>query len=243
MYKTRIPVTYRCNNYIIANKPYNVLSQPGLESHLKHQPGTRRPPVIIDALKEQQGRYNPFVSEWRTVHRLDRYVTGGMLIAENKNAAIQFSRNLKKGGNSGFKFTRRYVALVEDPKPGKIIEPEGEICSEGMVSNYRKFDENCFLFELITGDKHQIRRHLAKYIGQPVLNDTKYGGNLVKGIVSNQLALHSACIKTKIGSQYREHLIPMVFKNNGFLWSSKYLDKNGYFIPEINKLLLEDWDF
>lgn len=135
--------------------------------------------------------------------------------------------------------------MIDNPGKGdpKYLNEYGIIDKMGMVSKYRRFDEKCILVELSTGQKHQIRKHLSHILKQPVLNDVKYGGPLLPHTDPLQIALHAACVKTKIGLQKREHLIPMTFNNNGKLWDRRYLDEKGNFIPEIQKMLLEEWTF
>lgn len=238
-----LPIAYECNNYFVVNKPYGMFSQPG-DYGLKyaHHPVKHRPPVVLDELKRQYGNGKKDAEEWRTVHRLDACVTGGMLIVKNKNAAIQFSKNLRSGGNKGFKMTRRYVALVSDGQIGpKYQDDTGTIRCLGMTTKYRRFDEKCYILELVSGGKHQVRRHLAQAVGTPILNDSKFQGPLIPGSNPAQIALHSACIKTKVGFQERAHLIPMVYNNDGKLWDSKYVDPEGNFSLEIQRLLLNEW--
>lgn len=239
-----LPIVFECNNYFILNKPYFMFSQPGdVAARFRNYPHHARPPVVLDELRHQHGLGNASALEWRTVHRLDANVTGGMLITKNKNAAIQFSKNLQKGGNKGYKMIRRYVAMVQGDSVKKYEKDEGVISSLGMTSKYKRFDERCFILELVTGGKHQVRRHLAEAVGQPILNDTRFGGIHVPGTDEEQIALHSACIKTSIGLQNRKHLIPMQMNNNGKLWNPLYIDNNGDFIPKIREILLEDWSF
>lgn len=234
---------------MIVNKPPKVLSQPGNVKHwIKHASNkdqqNHKSIVLLDELRAQSSSSAKELLEWRLVHRLDSCVTGGMLVAKNKNAAACFSRNLKMGGNRGYKVKRKYVAMVHGTVHGSEYGSDyGLIDKEGMISKYRRFDEHCLIMELVTGKKHQIRQHLSYELKQPILNDFKYLGPHIEEADSDQIALHSACIKTKIGLQDREHLIPMNFQNNGKLWPRQYLDEDGQFIPEIQKMLLEEWDF
>ncbi|CCE93315.1 pseudouridine synthase PUS5 TDEL_0F05040 [Torulaspora delbrueckii] len=238
-----LPVVCECSNYFIVNKPYGMFSQPGdLGQKYAHYPVKAKPPVVLDELRRQYGKGRVDAGEWRTVHRLDACVTGGMLLVKNKNAAIQFSKNLRAGGNKGFKMTRRYVAIVGEGEIGtKYRSDTGVIQCLGMTTRYRRFDEKCYVLELISGGKHQIRRHLAQGVGQPILNDEKFQGSLVPGTNPAQIALHSACIKTTVGFQKRSHLIPMVYNNDGKLWDPKYVDREGNFNLELQRMLLNDW--
>lgn len=248
--KPVLDIIYECNNYFLINKPPNVLSQPGTVQRwiyhaLYKNQHVNTPKILLDELKAQSSSSEKEHNNWKLIHRLDSCVSGGLLVATNKNAAKYFSRNLKEGGNKGYKIDRRYIALVDNHGEGNpnYSNDYGIIDKLGMVSKYRKFDEKCILIELVTGQKHQIRKHLSHVLRQPVLNDSKYGGLLLPHADPLQIALHAAYIKTKIGLQTREHLIPMTFNNDGKLWDRRYLDNNGNFIPEIQKMLLEKWEF
>ncbi|GAV52883.1 hypothetical protein ZYGR_0AI01650 [Zygosaccharomyces rouxii] len=248
--KPVLNIVHECNNYFLINKPPNVLSQPGnvhrwIYHGIYKNQHVNTPKIVLDELKAQSNCRKSDYDNWRLIHRLDSCVSGGLLIATNKNAAKYFSRNLKEGGNKGFKIDRRYVAMVDDKKTcnHNYVNDYGIIKKMGMISKYRRFDEKCILLELVTGQKHQIRKHLSHVIGQPVLNDVKYGGPLIPHTDPLQIALHAAYIKTKIGLKKREHLIPMTFNNDGELWDRRYLDEQGNFIPEIQKMLLEEWEF
>ncbi|CCH62596.1 hypothetical protein TBLA_0H03150 [Henningerozyma blattae CBS 6284] len=241
----RVPLIFDCVNYMIVNKPYAVLAQPGATK--KRLPNgqlevVKHPyPDILSLIRDQYGSGIRHLGEWKTVHRIDKCVTGGMLITKNENAVKMFSRNLKKGGNTGYKISRKYVALLEGT-PTQSTRPSGIIGSKVMQTRYKRFDDNCIIFELLTGKKHQLRLQCQKFFRQPILNDKKYGAGLVNGAPLDQIALHSAFISTVVGFQKRGHHIPMVFNNDGNLWDSKYVDLKGNFIPEIQALLEENWD-
>lgn len=234
IFKLRVPIIYNGKNYLIVNKAVGIFCQPP-DLREWHKAQREDPPVLLDILRENSGICN--VQELRTVHRLDSRVTGGVLIAKNKNSAVQFAKNLKKGGNFGFAFTRKYVALVSGT-PKEPVSEQGIICKDGMITQYKRIKENCLVVQLHTGKKHQIRKHLAQVLGQPLLNDLKYGGKQISG-AGDQIALHSAFIKTKIGLQVNEHLIPVPSSETA-LWS-ECLGSDGHFDTLIQNTLLENW--
>lgn len=242
----KIPILYECNNYIIINKPFGVYTQPAdLHTWFQRYPGRPEGPrYLLDELantfkREEEEKKN--FQELKTVHRLDVCVTGGMLLAKNKTAAINFSRNLKKGGSSGFPLKRRYVALLNDSLK-KTLRPTGTLEMNGMVTKYKLFDDQCIILELITGKKHQLRKQLSSILKQPILNDVKYGGSYLPGTDKEQIALHSAYIETRVGLQKRSHIVPMIFNNNGKLWNRQYIDSQGFFCAGITKILTDTWN-
>ncbi|CCE65444.1 hypothetical protein TPHA_0L00870 [Tetrapisispora phaffii CBS 4417] len=232
-------ILYRCNNYILTSKASGQVCQPG---KVKTRLGFKKHTVVLDELKKKYSDEKD-ITEWRNVQRLDIGVTGGLIIATNKNSAIQFSRNLKEGGNAGYKIIRRYVALLNpNSNSSRGLPEEGRIVTNNnkMITLYKQFDENCYIFELVSGMKHQIRIHASKVLEAPVYNDLLYKGSPV-GDDPVQIALHSAFVKTKIGFNIREHSIPMPYHNKT-LWDPKYIADGGYFIPEIGRILEEGFD-
>jgi len=122
------------------------------------------------------------------VHRLDREVSGIILLAKSEKS----QQNLKNHWN---KVTKRYIALVE----GKPPQPAGTIRSylaedakqrvrsaddrEGAklaVTHYKVMkeveDHTLLEITLETGRKNQIRVHLSE-LGCPVVGDRRYGAD------------------------------------------------------------------
>ena len=119
------------------------------------------------------------------VHRLDRNVTGVVLLARTSKAAGRLSRAFAAGG-----VDKRYVAVVEGrvaeggelrhrlgPRPGERgvrVSPDGK----PALLSYRvvavEGGRSLLLVRLHTGRKHQIRAQLA-VAGHPVLGDLLYG--------------------------------------------------------------------
>jgi tRNA pseudouridine32 synthase/23S rRNA pseudouridine746 synthase len=140
------------------------------------------------------------------VHRLDREASGLVLVAHRKKAAAELSRLF-----SGRRVFKRYRAEVL----GKIGPPgrEGkiDIPLDGKVASTRyrvlEFDPGrCvsrLLVQILTGRKHQIRRHLEG-IGHPIIGDPGYGkGNKHPGgmkLAATELAFR--CPLTGVERQF-----------------------------------------
>lgn len=136
------------------------------------------------------------------VHRLDREAEGLMLIAHTRKAADAFSqlwqqRDIEKRyrvsvkGKLGEVGERRVIDSPLDDKPSEThIE----------VAHYDTESDRCTLdIKLITGRKHQIRRHLAS-IGFPVIGDYRYGRG------GEPLALRAVSLKFKCPLSAKEKL-------------------------------------
>ena len=111
------------------------------------------------------------------VHRLDREVSGIVLIAHDKTAAGKLSRLFLSQ-----KIIKRYRArvlgnLAERKPRGEIDQPlDGKSAvTEFAVTNYDPILNTSAVDIIIhTGRKHQIRRHFDA-IGFPVMGDPRYG--------------------------------------------------------------------
>lgn len=123
------------------------------------------------------------------VHRLDREAAGLMLIAHDPKAAAAFSQLFAMGKREVLR--KQYQVLVKGQvdKDGSI---EAALDGKAALTRYHPLPlqpvpddvagaATWLEVELVTGRKHQIRRHLAG-IGYPVLGDPRYGsGNTYAG--------------------------------------------------------------
>ena len=139
------------------------------------------------------------------VHRLDRPVSGVLLLARTSNAAARLSEQFRKHS-----VRKVYHCVVE----GRLTKPTGELVDrlikdettnlsrtaqeseDGKLSRltYRclKSADSLSLLEieLLTGRSHQIRVQLSSR-GWPICGDAKYGS---KTKLDGWLALHAASL-------------------------------------------------
>ena len=163
-------ILYLDDDIIVCVKPARVLS-------------TDEPGGLPELLRQELG-----ISDVRTVHRLDRVVSGLMVLARNAAAASELSRQIREDG-----FSKEYLAVVHGvpeekgtltdllyrdkarkmtmvaTQPGKgvqeaILHYQTLSSAEGM-SRVR--------IQLVTGRTHQIRVQFASR-GMPLVGERKY---------------------------------------------------------------------
>ena len=114
------------------------------------------------------------------LHRLDREASGLMILAHTAGMAAQLSQLIQQQ-----QINKQYQVLVKgqlDPallSAGKIVTPlDGKACETrfSLAPYGQRSDATLLDIQLISGRKHQIRRHFAE-AGYPVLGDPRYGVN------------------------------------------------------------------
>ena len=164
---------YQDRDIVVAIKPPRVLST--------DEPGGM-PELVRTALGEPDG-------DVRTVHRLDRVVSGLMVLARNAQAASELSRQVREG-----EFEKEYLAVVHgwpNEEQGRMIDLlqrdkrerktyVATAMAKGVqeaILDYRVVDKidgmSKVSIQLITGRTHQIRAQFSSR-GLPLFGDRKY---------------------------------------------------------------------
>lgn len=163
-------ILYRDADIIVCIKPSRVLS-------------TDEPGGLPELLRQELG-----IADVRTVHRLDRVVSGVMVLACNANAASQLSQQIREDG-----FEKEYLAVVHGAveesgtltdllyrdkarKMTMVADQPGKGVQEAVL-HYRRIDTaegfSKVRIRLVTGRTHQIRVQFASR-GNPLAGERKY---------------------------------------------------------------------
>jgi len=166
-------ILYKDSDIVVCIKPERVLST--------DEPGGL-PDLLRQALGEEKGNF-------RTVHRLDRVVSGVMVLARNAAAASVLSRQIREDG-----FQKEYLAVVHgkpEKAQGRLVDllyrdkarrmtmvasEPGKGVQEAIL-DYEVLGSNAE-FTLVrvllhTGRTHQIRVQFASR-GMPLVGERKY---------------------------------------------------------------------
>lgn len=167
-------IIYQDADIVVAIKPPRVLS-------------TDEPGGMPELLRQELG-----TNDIRTVHRLDRVVSGLMVLARNADAASKLSEQIRLG-----EFEKEYLAVVHgtpDLQAGElrdlllrnkqerktyVVQTPAKGVQEAIL-RYRTVAATAELtkvaIELITGRTHQIRAQFSSR-GLPLVGDRKYSTN------------------------------------------------------------------
>ena len=181
---------YEDDSLIVINKPYGLSTQGG--TRVKYH---------IDGLLSIENESDK--NNYRLVHRLDKYTSGALIVAKNRESASFYT---KKFLNKQIKKT--YLALtsgVPDIKTGMISFPLEKSNLKKISKNQDQFQDAVTQYEVIettkdrvslirlepiTGRKHQIRRHLSM-LNAPIIGDVKYGNDDAPENTEKRFYLHA----------------------------------------------------
>lgn len=169
----RVEILYQDADIVVCIKPGRVLS-------------TDEPGGLPDLLREAFGTPK---GDFRTVHRLDRVVSGVMVVARNAGSASELSRQIREN-----EFGKTYYAVIHgilSERKGTLrdllgrdkarkmtyVAPESGKGIQEAVLDYRvigeKEEQSLVEIHLHTGRTHQIRVQFASR-GFPLVGERKY---------------------------------------------------------------------
>ena len=167
-------IIYQDKDILVCVKPAGVLS-------------TDEPGGLPELIRQELGDPDANV---RTVHRLDRTVSGLMVLARRSKAASELSRQIREG-----EFQKEYLAVLHGtPKKDRgelrdlllrnkqerktyIVSESGKDVQEAVLEYWvlnRTEDLTRVRIQLHTGRTHQIRAQFSGR-GFPLVGDRKYG--------------------------------------------------------------------
>lgn len=187
-----VEILYEDNHLLILNKPAGLLTQPS---------GTEQESLEEQAKRYIKSQYNkPGNIFLHVVHRLDKPVSGIVVLAKTSKALSRLNELLKNQQTQ-----KVYLALVEgeirqgatlehylfhDQYQSKVVSknyPQAKFCR--LHYEVLKYNSTQSLLKIIleTGRYHQIRAQLAA-INHPIIGDKRYGSSLL--FSSSGIALH-----------------------------------------------------
>ena len=180
-----LKVVYENEEMILANKPYNMLSQKANDKDLSANEYLLGYMINKGELSfEEYQTFKPSI-----VNRLDRNTTGLLIFGKTLNALQELGEGIRS--RTIEKYYRAVVAgelkecldlkgyLLKDEKNNKVSfykDPVdgADYIETGVKPIVSKNGLTLVEIHLITGKTHQIRLHLST-IGHPILGDMKYG--------------------------------------------------------------------
>ncbi|KAK9493716.1 pseudouridine synthase [Lipomyces doorenjongii] len=176
-----IPILRHTRHFTIVNKPplvYSQVNRAAPKFGRMSGPVQDKQLTLLDLLARSHPDLFPEkpdapFTEPKLVHRLDYGVSGAMAVATSLQAARNFSKNLKLGGDKGWQLKKTYLAIVapERNSPlrlGRIVSnPPEDIALKtdnsyisGTISRPLLFDKSPEPLEAVT--KFEVLKFLGK---------------------------------------------------------------------------------
>ncbi|MFW6329337.1 MAG: pseudouridine synthase [Alkalispirochaetaceae bacterium] len=171
-----LEILYEDGAILLADKPSGMIVHPNAWDP--------KAPNCVHTLARRLGR------RVHNVHRLDRATSGVMVFALTSATAAELSRQFRER-----EVSKRYVAVVrghlrssvriDKPLPGREGELAASVseveplCTTVVREPVGRYDEawlSLLALTLLTGRRHQARRHLRS-ITHPIIGDRQYGDN------------------------------------------------------------------
>lgn len=188
----KLDVKYEDDDILVINKPVNMLTHP-TENEVS---GTLVNALLYNfkTLSDVNGKMRPGI-----VHRLDRDTSGLILVAKTNKGHLHLENQIKNKTA-----IREYYAVIKgymsedngvidfpidrNPKnPTKMAVVEN---GKPAITHYEVLEifkgYSLLKLRLQTGRTHQIRVHLS-YLKHPIVNDTLYGGEVLRVKTTNQV--------------------------------------------------------
>lgn len=204
-----IDIIFEDNHLLVIDKPAGLLSQ---EDH------TGEPDVLTICKKYIKETYDKPGNVWMgLVHRLDRPVSGVMVLAKTSKAASRISEQIRKRT-----VIKIYHAIVSGKTPAsavwtdhltkdsssnisRVSKPGGDAKESSLsfstLSYHKEADYSLVEVALKTGRAHQIRVQFSSR-NHPIAGDQKYGANSQKkmdiALRAAELRLEHPTMKTKL---------------------------------------------
>lgn len=158
-----IPILLMTNDLLIINKP------PCISVH-----GERSVALLLNNILAGSGQPIGLSFKPGPLHRLDKHTSGVLCFSRTLAGAQWFSRCLQEKTVDKY-----YIGVVQGRMSARLIttgEGSGSAVTDCRPLGYSAEQDTSLMgFLLVTGKKHQIRKHVMA-AGYPLIGDSRYGG-------------------------------------------------------------------
>lgn len=178
-----VHVLYEDNHLLCVSKPEGLLSQGGPKGQISL-------PDVLDAYR-REAEDKPGKAYIGIVHRLDRNVSGAMVVAKTSKAAARLSKLFHDRSKELEKVYLAWVQRAVNPDEGELVhtlrrekgitrlagdgDPDGRVARLRYVVEGKSNRASRVRVFLVTGLPHQIRAQFS-IAGHPLVGDPKYQG-------------------------------------------------------------------